>query len=121
MDVNAERRAVADRDARPVVVHLSEEERIEAAQFLLGTRQREEAAVRSTHLLREPSPDDEEHARETLAEMIHLQEAISARSGEMHPDVSAQPSSLPRALTWALVATLLLAAGLLVAWVSGIF
>lgn len=86
MDVHAERRVISDRRAgtpeerggRRQTPTLSEEERIEAAQFMLGTRQREEALLRATHL-REGNVD-EEHARETLAEMIHLQEAITART-----------------------------------------
>lgn len=88
MDVHEERRFISDRRAglptdgrRGADPHaLSEDERIEAAQFMLGTRQREEAVLRATHLHRDGSHVDEERARETLAQMLRLQEDITTRT-----------------------------------------
>lgn len=135
MDVHAERRVLADRRRPAGEPQLSEETRIEAAQFLLGTRQREEAALRATHL-RDPSPDDEEHARETLAQMIHLQEVIMARSAEaaarrgrkrnaseidLRSDAARTTSTFPSAFIWVLVGTLLVAVALAVGWQLQLF
>lgn len=86
MDVHAEnrldvqRRAPTDGDRRRSGERpLSEDDRIKAAQFMLGTRQREEAQLRSTHLGSQGTVPDQVRARETLAEMIHLQELITGR------------------------------------------
>lgn len=69
-----------DRRGRAQEVELSEHDLIEAAQFMLGTRQREEALLRSTHLRGGNSMVSESRARETLSEMLHLQERITARA-----------------------------------------
>lgn len=130
MDVEADRRVTPDRRGAPRPQELSEAERIEAAQFLLGTRQREEAAMRAAHLRGEPSPQDEEHARETLAEMIHLQESITARNAVAPAgrgqnkdadrpegvDDDTSSSTAPALLVWALMLALLGTVALILAW-----
>jgi len=110
------------------VQELSEAERIEAAQFLLSTRQREEAAMRATHLRGEHTAEDEVHARETLAEMINLQEIARAADApsagdRKHADLpergvenSQSPRTLPDFLMWTLILVLLVCALLLGVW-----
>ncbi len=89
MELHAERPSAGDPGTTPAVERRGREpeptpdDYIHAAQFMLGTRQREEAVLRAAHLHDDASSAHEDRARETLAEMIHLQEVITARTDEM--------------------------------------
>jgi len=134
--IAAERRARTEAERREREAEPTPDDYIHAAQFMLSTRQREEAVLRATHLAGETPAAHEDRARETLAEMIHLQELITARTAEPGTRRSrgdtqrvidldarsettssaAAPTRSRTALLATIVAVLLLAAAVAAAW-----